>query len=100
MDGLRLFDGSDVQVHHHWVLAAAHEHALQQLIRGVDFLMRDVRRDVDEVPWASFCQKLQAFAPAHAGLSLDDVNDRLKPTVVVPISGLTSHPRGVRGIRN
>jgi hypothetical protein len=48
--GIRL-DFGQAEIHHDGLLAASHDHARQLRIRAaVDLLVRDERRDVDEVP--------------------------------------------------
>jgi hypothetical protein len=41
----------DIQIHDHWILPASDYHGLTRDIRaGIEFLMRDGRRHVNEVP--------------------------------------------------
>ena len=80
----RLFHWFDVQVHHHGFVVAAHQHTLQRLIAaGVDFLVRNVRRDEDEVAGVGLGDKLQLLAPAHPGLAAHNVNHAFQRAVVM-----------------
>ena len=61
-DGFRLFDRFDLQVHDDGFVVAANQNAFQRLIRaGVDFLMRDIGRDEDEVAGFGFRLAMSAF---------------------------------------
>src|SRR5581483_2251099 len=80
----RLFGSGDVEVHHHRLLAAAAEHAGQRLgVGGVDLLVGNVRRDVDEVAGACFGDEFEPLAPAHARRSAHYVNHAFHRTVVM-----------------
>ena len=58
-DELGDFDGLDVQVDHQPLLATSCQNAMElQVIAGVDFLMRHVRWDVDEISLASLGEEL------------------------------------------
>ena len=74
----------DVEIHHYRLLSAANNHALERLrITGVDFLVRNEGRHVDEITWISFRHELEAIAPAHPSFALQDVNDAFHVPVVV-----------------
>ena len=74
----------DVEVYYDRFLSASHEHAFERLIgAGVDFLMRNKRRDVDEVADAGFSGELQPITPTHASLALDDIDHAFKLAVMM-----------------
>jgi hypothetical protein len=56
----RRFDGLDIEVHDHRLAVASHENALEGLVRGgVDLLVRDEGRNIDEIARTSFRGVLQ-----------------------------------------
>src|SRR6185369_1957166 len=71
----RRLDGRNVEIDYDWFLPASHEHAFERLIgAGVDLLMRNKRRHVDEVAGSGFSGEFQSIAPPHAGLAFYDVD--------------------------
>src|SRR4051794_6172679 len=79
-----LLDDWDIEVDDHGLLAAAAEHAGERLrVARVDFLVRHVGRDVDEVAGTGFGDELQLVAPAHARLAAHDVDDAFDGAVMV-----------------
>src|SRR5262249_50559399 len=50
---------------------------------GVDFLMRHVGWNKNKIARIGLSGKFQAFAPAHAGLAADDINDAFQMAMVV-----------------
>ena len=78
------FGALDIQIHHDRVLSASDDHGLTRHVwTCVDFLMRDVGRDVDEVSWAGLITELQAVAPAHSRTPPDHVKHSLQLAMVV-----------------
>src|SRR6516164_8184667 len=63
---------------------AAHQDAFQDLIStGVDFLMRHVGRNKNEIARIGFGGKFQSLAPAHACLAAHHINDAFQMAMVV-----------------
>jgi hypothetical protein len=74
----------DIQIHDNRILPAPDDHGLTGYIwAGVDFLVRDVRRNVDEISGTGLIAKLQVIAPTHARTSSDNVENRLQLAMVV-----------------
>src|SRR5450755_2946907 len=74
----------DIQIHHKRILPASHDHSLTRHIwAGVDFLMRDVGWNVNEISRTGLITELQPVAPAHSRMTADDVNHRLQFAMVV-----------------
>ena len=73
-----------VQIDDDRILTAAHHDSLAGLVLPrVDLLMRNVRRDVNEIAGAGLVGKFEMIAPAHAGPPFDDVEDGFELAVVV-----------------
>ena len=78
------FHRLDVDVDSHRLPVAATQHAFQQLGgAGIDFLVRHIRRHVDEIARPRLGDKFKPVAPPHAGTTLDDINYALQMPVVV-----------------
>jgi hypothetical protein len=74
----------DIQIHDNRILPASDDHSLARHVRvSIDFLMRDVWRNVNEIPGASLIAELQLIAPAHARPAPNDVKHRFQLAVVV-----------------
>lgn len=83
-DGLGTFD---IQIHYNRLLPASHDHGLTWHIRaGIDFLVRDVGRNVDEISGVGLIAELQPIAPAHTRTTSDNVNHRLQLAMMVGAS--------------
>jgi hypothetical protein len=81
---LRRLHRRDIQIHHRCFVIAAHQHAFQRLLgAGIDFLVRHIRRHVDEVPRPRLRHEFQLFAPAHPRMTPDDVDPALQRTVMM-----------------
>ena len=82
--GIRLFHGLDVEVHHHRLVVAADQDAFQGLVgAAVDFLVRHVGRDEDEIARLGLGDEFQFIAPAHAGLAAHDIDHAFQRPVVM-----------------
>jgi hypothetical protein len=67
----------DVQINHDWLLAASHDHCFHRFIPpGVEFLVRNKGRNLNEVARAGFLNKLQIISPPKPGAATNDVNHR------------------------
>ena len=78
------FRGRNVQVDRDGLAVAAAQYAFQHFGRtGVDFLVRDVWRYINEVAWASLGGEFELVAPAHSGAPLDHVDHAFEVTMVV-----------------
>lgn len=65
----------DVEIEDDRFLSASHEHTFERFIDAcVDLLMRNERRDVDEVAGPRFSGELQSISPAHARFALYDID--------------------------
>ena len=74
----------NVQVDDDGLLAAADDHCLYRLIlASVQFLMRDVWRDVDEVSGAGFVDELEMVSPAKACAASHYIDHGFKFPVVM-----------------
>jgi len=77
-------DGRNVEVDDDRFLPASHEDAFERLIgAGVDLLVRNVRRDVDEVAGSGFSGELEMIAPTQTRFAFDDVDDAFKLAVMM-----------------
>src|SRR5262249_9757990 len=66
------------------LLPTARQHAMQlRVVAGVDFLMRHVRRHVNEVALTGFGNEFEAIAPAQPRDSPDHVDDTFQITMMV-----------------
>jgi hypothetical protein len=85
VDCLRLLNRINVgNVYYHLFIVRAHEHALKRLVQaGIDLLVWDEGRHVDEVAGPGLCHILEVVAPAHAGLAAHHVNHAFKLAMVV-----------------
>src|SRR5678815_1683065 len=80
----RFFDYGNVEIHDHRLLTAAHEHAREWLVLvGVDFLVRDIGRYVNEIAGSGLGDELETIAPAHARASAHHVDHAFDRAVVV-----------------
>ena len=74
----------DVEIHDHRILPASDYHSFTRHIwTGVNFLMRDVRRNVNEISRVCLTAELQAITPAHAGTTSHDVDHGLQFAMMV-----------------
>ena len=77
-------DRRNLEVHHDGFLAASHKDTFERLISvGVDLLVRNLGRDIDEVAGAGFSDKLETVAPTHASAAFDNVDDTLELAVMM-----------------
>jgi hypothetical protein len=99
----RLLHRLDVEVDHHRLVVAAHQHALQGLVgRGVDLLVRHVRRHIDEVAGPGLGGEFQLLAPAHPGAAADHIDHALQRSVVMRAglgAGVDVHRAGPQLLR-
>src|ERR1022692_1667583 len=73
----------DVQIDDDRFLPAAHHHALYWTRRvGIDFLMRDVRRNVYEITGSGLFHEFQMFAPAESCTAFHYIEDRFEIAVM------------------
>src|SRR5712671_6296858 len=76
--------GRDVEIDNEALLPASCQHAVKlSIFARVDLLMRDVGRDVDEIPRRGLRDEFQAVAPTHAGKAADYVDHTLQIPVVM-----------------
>src|SRR6266542_205488 len=78
------FDRLDIEVDDDGLVVAAHKHAFQGLIgRGVDFLVRHIGRDEDEIAGIGLGDIFEVLAPAHPRPAFDHVDDAFERAVMV-----------------
>lgn len=83
----RRLDCRNVEVDDDGFLAASHENAFERLVgAGVDLLVRNVRRNVDEVAGSGFGGELELIAPTHASAAFDDIDDAFNLAVMMSSS--------------
>src|SRR5262249_34966389 len=74
-DRLRFLYRLNIEIDRDGFAITAHQDAFQDLIRtGVDFLMRHVRRDKNEIAGIGLGGKFQPLAPSHPRFAAHDVN--------------------------
>lgn len=87
-----------IEIHDDWFLAAAHDYGFDRFIGSrVEFLVGQVRRNVDKISRAGFVDELEAFAPAKAPAALNDVEHGFELAVMMrPCfgAGLNHHRAG------
>jgi hypothetical protein len=84
VDGFRFFDGGDVEVDGDCFVVTSDQDALKALAATcVDLLVRNERRDVDEVADGSLGDEFKPFALPHPGAAFHDIDHTLEVTVVV-----------------
>src|SRR5579862_3079331 len=83
--GLRRRLGTwNIQVDDDRFLAAADHHCFHRDIRvGVDFLVRHVRRNEDEVAGTGLVDEFQLLAPPESSASFDDIQHRFEISVMM-----------------
>jgi len=88
----------DIQIHDHRILPASdYDRFTGNIWPGVDFLMRDVGRHVNEVPRIGLSAEFQPIAPPHARAASDDVKHSLHFTMMVRTrSGVWLNDHGTR----
>ena len=80
----RPFRAGYIEIHHDRFLAAAHDHGFDRLIGSrVQFLMGQVRRNVNEISRPGFIDELEVFAPAETPAALDDVEHGFELSVMM-----------------
>ena len=83
-DRLGLLHRLNIKIDRDSFAIAAHQDAFQDLIStGVDFLMRHVGRNKNEIARIGFGGKFQSLAPAHACLAAHHINDAFQMAMVV-----------------
>jgi hypothetical protein len=83
-DVFRRLNGGDIKIDDDWFLAASNQDALKRLLgAGVDLLVRNVGRDIDEVACACLGGELEMIAPSHASPALDYVDHAFKLAVMM-----------------
>src|SRR5580704_12397510 len=94
----RIFRARNIQVDDDRLLTAAYDHGLYRLIfAGVQFLMRHVGRDVDEVSRTRFIDELQVISPTKTGSAADYVDHRFQFAVMMRTGlGVGMHDDGSR----
>ena len=63
-----------IQIDHYRILSAADNDGFTRLIRTcIDFLMRHIGRNVNEIAGSGFIAELETLSPAHSGSSPHDI---------------------------
>ena len=74
----------DVEIHDHRILPASDYHRFTRHIwAGVNFLMRDVGRNINEISRCRLIAELQTVTPSHSGTTSHDVDHGLQFTMMV-----------------
>ena len=74
----------DIQIHDHRILPASDDDGFAgDIPTGIEFLMWDIGRHVNEVPRTGLITELYPIAPAHARTTSDDVKHRLQFAMMV-----------------
>ncbi len=80
----RCLGARNIQVDDDRLLAAAHHHRFHRDVRvGIDFLVRNVGRNEDEVAGSGLIDEFQLLAPAESSAAFDDIQYRFEIPVVV-----------------
>jgi hypothetical protein len=79
-----VFGARDIQIDDDGLLSTANDYCLYRLVfAGVQFLMRNVGRNVDEVSGAGFIDELEIVSPAKAGAAAHDIDDSFELSVMM-----------------
>ena len=93
-----------IQVDHNRILSVPDDYRFADLIwAGIDFLMRYVRRNVNEIARASFPTHFELIAPSHSNCASYHVQHRLQFAVVMRSGfgiGLNNHGAGPQLVRS
>jgi XTP/dITP diphosphohydrolase len=80
----RRLRAADIQIHHNRLLPAADHHALHRAVGiSVDFLVRNVGRNVDEVARPGLVGKLKLLSPAESRAAFHYIKDSFQVAVMV-----------------
>jgi hypothetical protein len=109
VEGIRLwrdgiwFGAGDVEIDDDGFLAAADDYGFDWFVSsGVEFLMGEIGRDVDEVAGAGFVDEFEVIAPAETGAAADDVDYGFEFAVMVGAGfgvGMDDHRAGPEFLR-
>ena len=73
-----------IQIDHNWLLPAPDDYSLDGLVRsGIQLLMRQIGRNVNEIARASLINKFQAFAPAKTRAPFHHVNNSFELSMMM-----------------
>jgi len=82
-----IFRTWDIQIDDNRLLAAAHDHGLNWLVgASIQFLMRNVRRHIDEISRPGLIHEFELIAPAKTRAPAHDINHSLQLTMVMRTS--------------
>ena len=82
--GTRGFRAFEIEIDNDGVLTAPHDDGFTGLVwERVDFLVRNVGRNVDEVPRSGFAAEFQVVSPPHPGFAPHDIEDGLVLAVMM-----------------
>ena len=82
--GARGLGSFQVQIYDDRILTASYHHRFARFVDpGVDFLVRHIRRHVNEISRTGFLAEFQSIAPPHARAAAHDVEDRFEFAVMV-----------------
>ncbi len=82
-----------IQIDNNWVLSVPHNDSFANLILAcIDFLVGNLRWNVNKVARARFLTKFQLIAPTHSNSALDHVENGLQFSMVMrPGLGIRLH---------
>ena len=83
----RRLGGRDVQIYHNCFIITAHENTFESFVgRGIDFLVRHIRWDEDEIARTGFGYKFKVVSPSHARATTQDENHAFEGAVMMRAS--------------
>src|SRR5262245_12929208 len=92
---LGLFHRLDIEIDDDGLVVASYQHTFERFARtGVDLLVGNERRHIDEIARSGLGSEFQPFAPAHACFAPHNVDDALELAVVMRAGlgiGLNAH---------
>ena len=80
----RIFGTGNIQIDDDRFLPASDDDGFDGFVgAGVEFLVGNVRRNVDEIAWAGFVHEFEVISPAEAGAAANDINYGFEFAMVV-----------------
>src|ERR1044071_203139 len=80
----RRLGGRNIEIDHNWFLPATNEYTLERFINaGIYLLVRNKRRDIDEVARSCFSREFKFVSPSHSRPSLHHVDNAFELPVMM-----------------
>lgn len=84
LDFFRPLDGKDIEVHDNRFLSTSYKNAFERRVGVcVDFLVRHIGRDVDEISRPGFGGEFETIAPSHACFAFHNVDNAFEFPVMM-----------------